>query len=65
MYPQKPAHTLKGSAVGIGADRVAQAAAAAELAASSAPTECDGAINRLAQAVDEARAEIAAMQRLG
>ena len=59
------AHTLKGSAVGIGADRVAQAAAAAELAASSAPTECDGAINRLAQAVDEARAEIAAMQRLG
>lgn len=41
------AHTLKGSAVGIGADRVAQAAAAAELAASSAPTECDGAINRL------------------
>jgi HPt (histidine-containing phosphotransfer) domain-containing protein len=28
------AHTLKGSAVGIGADRVAQAAAAAELAAS-------------------------------
>ncbi|MGC1823322.1 MAG: hypothetical protein WA729_20225 [Pseudolabrys sp.] len=44
---------------------IAQAAAAAELAASSAPTECDGAINRLAQAVDEARAEIAAMQRLG
>ena len=42
-----------------------RADAAAELAASSAPTECDGAINRLAQAVDEARAEIAAMQRRG
>ena len=58
------AHTLKGSAVGIGADRVARAAAAAELAASSAPGDCSGAINQLAQAVDEVRVEIAAMQRL-
>ena len=59
------AHTLKGSAVGIGASRVAQAAAVAELAASSAPGDCSGAINQLAQAVDEVRVEIAAMQRLG
>jgi HPt (histidine-containing phosphotransfer) domain-containing protein len=53
------AHTLKGSAVGIGAGRVAQAAAAAELAASSAPDDCDDAIDQLVQAVDEVRAEIA------
>lgn len=58
------AHTLKGSAVGIGADRVARAAAGAELAAGSAPDDCKGAINQLAQAVDEVRIEIAAMQRL-
>jgi HPt (histidine-containing phosphotransfer) domain-containing protein len=59
------AHTLKGSAVGIGADRVARAAAATELAASSAPDECRGAIEQLAQAVDEVRIEIAALQRMG
>ena len=58
------AHTLKGSAVGIGAGRVAQAAAATEHAAGRAPNDCDNAIDQLAQAVDEVRAEIAAMQCL-
>jgi len=58
------AHTLKGSAVGIGASRVAQAAAAAEQAAGRAPHDCDDAIDQLAHAVDEVRAEIAAMQCL-
>jgi len=58
------AHTLKGSAVGIGASRVAQAAAAAEQAAGRAPHDCDDAIDQLAHAVDEVRAEIAEMQCL-
>jgi HPt (histidine-containing phosphotransfer) domain-containing protein len=58
------AHTLKGSAVGIGAGRVAQAAAAIEQAAGRAPNDCGDAIDQLAQAVDEVRAEIAAMQSL-
>src|SRR5439155_20694230 len=35
------AHTLKGSASGIGACGVARAAAAAEIAASSAPADCE------------------------
>src|SRR5262249_25102016 len=56
------AHTLKGSAVGIGAARVAQAAVAVEQAASNAPDECHDAIDQLARAVDEGRAAIAAMQ---
>jgi HPt (histidine-containing phosphotransfer) domain-containing protein len=56
------AHTLKGSAAGIGAGRVACAAAATELAASSAPAECGGAIEQLAEAVDEVRIEITALQ---
>jgi HPt (histidine-containing phosphotransfer) domain-containing protein len=59
------AHTLKGSAAGIGAGRVARAAAATELAASSTPGECSGAIDQLAQAVDEVRIEIAVLQRMG
>ena len=59
------AHTLKGSAIGIGAARVARAAAATELAASCAPGECSGAIDQLSQAVDEVRVEIAALQRIG
>ena len=50
------AHTLKGSASGIGAGGVARAAEAAELAAGRSPAECSLAIDRLAQAVDEARA---------
>jgi HPt (histidine-containing phosphotransfer) domain-containing protein len=59
------AHTLKGSAAGIGAVRVARAAAATELVASSAPGECSRAIDQLAQAVDEARIEIVALLRMG
>jgi HPt (histidine-containing phosphotransfer) domain-containing protein len=55
------AHILKGSAAGIGAGRVACAAESAELIASRAPGECDGAVDRLAQAVDEARVHIAAI----
>jgi HPt (histidine-containing phosphotransfer) domain-containing protein len=57
------AHTLKGSAVGIGAGRVARAAAAAELAASHAPGECGLAIAELARSVEEARAQIAMLLR--
>lgn len=57
------AHTLKGSAIGIGATRVARAAADAETAAKSAPGESSVAIAQLARAVEEARAEIAALIR--
>jgi len=42
------AHTLKGSASGIGAGRVARAAEATELAASQAPSKCGLAIAELA-----------------
>jgi len=57
------AHTLKGSASGVGAGRVARAAEAAELAAGSGASECSQAVDRLAQAVDEARALIAELLR--
>ena len=57
------AHTLKGSAVGIGAGPVARAAAAAELACGAGSAECRLAVDRLANAVDEARASIAALLR--
>jgi HPt (histidine-containing phosphotransfer) domain-containing protein len=59
------AHTLKGSAVGIGAGPVARAAENVELAAetSGSASECSQAIDRLAQAVDEARALIAELLR--
>src|SRR5262245_22709300 len=57
------AHTLKGSAVGIGATRVARAAAEAELVARANPGESRRAIDELAQAVEEARAEISALVR--
>ena len=50
------AHTMKGSARGIGAWRVARAAEAVELAGS---TESGAALERLAAATDEARAVIA------
>jgi HPt (histidine-containing phosphotransfer) domain-containing protein len=59
------AHTLKGSAAGIGAGRVAQSASAAEIAAGQSAAECSQAIDRLAQAVDEARALIAQLLREG
>jgi len=57
------AHTLKGSACGIGASHVARAARAAELAAGEAATECAAAIDRLAAAIEEARALIAELLR--
>jgi len=55
------AHTLKGSAVGIGATRVARAAADAEAIAQTRPRESGLAIAQLAQAIEEARLEIAAL----
>src|SRR5262245_30127250 len=57
------AHTLKGSAVGIGATRVACAAAEAELVARANPGESNRAIAELAQAVEEVRVEISALIR--
>jgi HPt (histidine-containing phosphotransfer) domain-containing protein len=57
------AHTLKGSASGIGAGRVAAAAEAAELAAAASSSECSLAIDRLVQAVEEVRAHIAELLR--
>jgi len=57
------AHTLKGSAVGIGAKRLASAAADVEATAQAKPGEMSGAIDELAQAVEEARAEISALIR--
>ena len=57
------AHTLKGSAAGIGAMRVARAADAAEQSAGMSANECSQAVDRLAQAVDEARALIAELLR--
>jgi HPt (histidine-containing phosphotransfer) domain-containing protein len=58
------AHTLKGSAVGIGAGRAARAAEGAELSASQVPAECGNAIDQLAQAIAEVRAEIDAILRM-
>jgi HPt (histidine-containing phosphotransfer) domain-containing protein len=55
------AHTLKGSAAGIGAGGVAEAAAAAERAAGRSPAERSAAIDRLAAAVEAARPAIAAL----
>jgi HPt (histidine-containing phosphotransfer) domain-containing protein len=57
------AHTLKGSASGIGAASVARAAEAAERAAGSGAADCSAAVDRLAQAVEEARALIADLLR--
>ncbi len=57
------AHTLKGSASGIGAGGVAQAAQAAEIAAARSPAELDAALDGLARAVAEARSVIAALLR--
>jgi HPt (histidine-containing phosphotransfer) domain-containing protein len=59
------AHTLKGSAAGIGASRVAETASATEVAAAQSATDCIAAIDRLAAAVDEARALIADLLREG
>ena len=57
------AHTLKGSAASIGAQGVARAALAAELAARATPGECSLAVEALAEAVEEARALIAILLR--
>jgi HPt (histidine-containing phosphotransfer) domain-containing protein len=57
------AHTLKGSAAGIGAGAVACSAGAAEIAAGRTAAECSRAIDRLAQAIAEARALIAELLR--
>jgi hypothetical protein len=56
------AHTLKGSALGVGANEVACAAAAAEAAAAS-PAQRTAALDGLAAAIDAARGEIAALLR--
>jgi HPt (histidine-containing phosphotransfer) domain-containing protein len=55
------AHTLKGSAGGIGAWGVARAAAACERAAVGSPAERSLALDELGAAIAEARAEIAGM----
>jgi HPt (histidine-containing phosphotransfer) domain-containing protein len=55
------AHTLKGSARGIGAGQVARAAEAAEQAAGGAG--CLAAIERLAAAIEDARVLIAELLR--
>jgi HPt (histidine-containing phosphotransfer) domain-containing protein len=55
------AHTLKGSASGIGAGNVALAAEATELAAGRSPIEAGAALDGLAKAVGEARALIATL----
>lgn len=54
-----PAHTLKGSASGIGAWGVVRAATTCERAAEGSPAERSLALDDLARAVDEARAAIA------
>jgi HPt (histidine-containing phosphotransfer) domain-containing protein len=57
------AHTLKGSASGVGATNVARAAEAAELAAARSPAALGSALDALAKAGEEARALIAEMLR--
>ncbi len=55
------AHTLKGSAAGVGAGEVARAASAVEQAATRSGSECSAALTALAAAIGTARAEIAAL----
>lgn len=57
------AHTLKGSARGIGACRVAAAVEAAELASSGAALGLPAALERLAETVDEAATVITELLR--
>ena len=57
------AHTLKGSARGIGAWRVASAAEAVELAAAGPASEYKSTLGTIRAAVDEAKAAIAEMLR--
>jgi HPt (histidine-containing phosphotransfer) domain-containing protein len=58
------AHTLKGSATGIGAGRVARAAEDTELSASRTPADCGRTIDQLAQAIHEVLGEIGAILRM-
>jgi HPt (histidine-containing phosphotransfer) domain-containing protein len=58
------AHTLKGSALGIGEHEVAHAAAAAEGAAGGSPAQRSAALDGLAAAIDAARGEIAVLLRV-
>ena len=58
------AHTLKGSALGIGANEVARAATAAEAAAMGSTAQRAAALEQLAAAIDAARVEIAALLRV-
>jgi HPt (histidine-containing phosphotransfer) domain-containing protein len=57
------AHTLKGSAAGIGASEVGRAAEAAERAAAGSAAERRAALARLTAAIDAVRAEIAVLLR--
>ncbi|RDV05155.1 Hpt domain-containing protein [Undibacter mobilis] len=57
------AHALKGSAAGIGAAEVARAAELTERATKGSAEECSAAIDRLAGAVDKARAVITELLR--
>jgi HPt (histidine-containing phosphotransfer) domain-containing protein len=56
------AHTLRGSALAIGADRVAVAARAVEHALGAGGAEPRAEVAELSEAVDEARAAIAALR---
>ena len=58
------AHTLKGSAAGIGADQVAREAEATESSATRTPQECGLAVDQLAEAVDEIRGRIATLLQM-
>jgi HPt (histidine-containing phosphotransfer) domain-containing protein len=57
------AHTLKGSAAGVGATNVAAAAEAVERAAAAGVANCGPAVERLAQTIERARVVIAEMLR--
>jgi len=57
------AHTLRGSASGIGAWAVARAAEAAEHASAKDATACELAVRELGAAVDQARVTIIEMLR--
>jgi len=59
------AHTLKGSASGIGAWGVARAAAGCEQAAEGSPAERSLALAELGAAIAQARAEIAGVLGVG
>jgi HPt (histidine-containing phosphotransfer) domain-containing protein len=60
MFAAAAAHTLKGSALGIGAWRVARAAEAVELAGSGS---LEAAVEALSGSIEEARSVIAGLLR--